>query len=183
MLSDRQKGLLEGVERVFPNSPHGYCMRHLDDNFRKEFKHPELKKLLWQAAYATTEEDYHEALNNMDRINPQAKVWLHTHASAKHWATCYFEGNRYGHLTSNIAESLNHWLHDAREQPLHSMLEIIHHQLVNMFAQRRHKEDNTQGILVSTARDTIQNAMGLARRTLFLQNTDTVYEVQSKHTG
>ena len=183
MLSDHQKGLLEGVELTFPDSPHGYCMRHLDDNFRKEFKHPELKKLLWRAAYATTKEEYNDALSNMDQINPQARIWLHTHAPAKHWATCYFDGNRYGHLTSNIAESLNHWIHDAREQPILSMLETIRRQLVKLFTQRRGSENITQGILVSTARDSIQNAMGLARRTLFLQNTETIYEVHSKHTG
>ena len=34
-LSDRQKGLLEGVERVFPNSPHRFCMKHLEENFHK----------------------------------------------------------------------------------------------------------------------------------------------------
>ena len=38
ILSDRQKGLIEGVETVFPHSPHGYCLRHLWDNMHKEFK-------------------------------------------------------------------------------------------------------------------------------------------------
>ena len=55
LLSDRQKGLIDGVENVFPNSPHGYCLRHLEANFHKQFKHPQLKSLLWQAARATTE--------------------------------------------------------------------------------------------------------------------------------
>ena len=34
-LSDHQKGLINGVNTVFPNSPHGYYMRHLADNMRK----------------------------------------------------------------------------------------------------------------------------------------------------
>ena len=55
LLSDRQKGLIDGVENVFPNSPHGYCLRHLEANFHKQFKHPQFKSLLWQAARATTE--------------------------------------------------------------------------------------------------------------------------------
>src|SRR6266480_4447538 len=50
LLSDRQKGLIDGVARVFPNSPHGYCLRHLEANFHKQFKHPELKSILWRAA-------------------------------------------------------------------------------------------------------------------------------------
>lgn len=34
-LSDRQKGLLEGVGTWFPDSAHAYCLRHLVDNFSK----------------------------------------------------------------------------------------------------------------------------------------------------
>src|SRR5271169_3635530 len=51
-VSDRQKGILESVERHFPDSPHSYCLRHLYDNMHKQFKHPQLKTFLWQAAKA-----------------------------------------------------------------------------------------------------------------------------------
>jgi transposase-like protein len=69
LLSDRQKGLLEGVERMFPNCPHGYCLKHLEENFHKQFKDVELKKLLWRAARATTEDDFNQAMNNMKVIS------------------------------------------------------------------------------------------------------------------
>ena len=46
ILSDRQKGLLEGVERMFPGCTHGYCLRHLEENFHREFKNVQLKTLL-----------------------------------------------------------------------------------------------------------------------------------------
>ena len=45
-VSDRQKGLLEAIATVFPQSPSGYCLRHLYENMWKEFKHPELKMFL-----------------------------------------------------------------------------------------------------------------------------------------
>ena len=48
--SDDQKGLLEGVQLSFPNSPYRYCMRHLYQNMHKEFKHPVLKVFLFKAA-------------------------------------------------------------------------------------------------------------------------------------
>src|SRR5579859_7110824 len=49
-ISDRRKGLLEAVEKVFPGSPHGYCLRHLYENLHKLFKHKDLRSLLWEAA-------------------------------------------------------------------------------------------------------------------------------------
>src|SRR5437667_9340176 len=84
LLSDRQKGLIDGVENVFPNSPHGYCLRHLEANFHKQFKHPQLKSLLWQAACTTTEATFNEALTNMSKIDECSVDWLLQHADPKH---------------------------------------------------------------------------------------------------
>ena len=93
-VSDRQKGLLEGVERVFPNSPHGYCLRHLHENMWKNFKHPKLKTFLWQAAEAITEADFNAALEEMRKISPLAVEWLLGHAHPRYWAEYYFPGRR-----------------------------------------------------------------------------------------
>ena len=49
----------------------------------------------------------------------------------ENWCEYYFTGNRYGHITSNIAESINAWLLDAHKNPILAMLEQIHHQLMN----------------------------------------------------
>jgi hypothetical protein len=46
----------------------------------------------------------------MATIDPKSVPWLLKHADPKHWAELSFDGERYGHLTSNIAESLNTWL-------------------------------------------------------------------------
>jgi MULE transposase domain len=44
-LSDRQKGLIDAIEEVFPAAPHAHCMRHLEENFRRTFKTPALVPL------------------------------------------------------------------------------------------------------------------------------------------
>ena len=54
-ISDRQKGLLDSIERAFPGSPHNYCVRHLYDNLHKQFKHPALRACLYRVAEAITE--------------------------------------------------------------------------------------------------------------------------------
>src|SRR5438045_678136 len=135
-LSDRQKGLLAGVERVFPNSPHGFCMEHLEENFHKQFKNVELKKLLWKAARALTKEEFDIALKNMKQINPRTVPWLYANANPIHWAELYFSGRRYGHLTSNIAESLNAKLLPACEMPILAVLESIRSALMVWFSEQ-----------------------------------------------
>ena len=69
-LSDYQKSLFDSVNAVFSQSTHGYCLKHLEANFHKVFKHPELTSLLWKAAAATTEHEFTETLDKMRSINP-----------------------------------------------------------------------------------------------------------------
>jgi MULE transposase domain. len=91
-LSDRQKGLIQGVTQLFPGSPHAYCLRHLEENFRKKFKSTELTHLLWKAATAITEADFNQCLQDMKAINPVSVDWLLQTANPEHWADLYFKG-------------------------------------------------------------------------------------------
>ena len=37
MIFDRHEGILHGMKAVYPNTKHGYCMRHLLNNIKKNF--------------------------------------------------------------------------------------------------------------------------------------------------
>jgi transposase-like protein len=72
-LSDRQKGLIEAVERLFPTSPHAYCLRHLYDNlYKAKYTNPVLKTLLWEAARAETESDFKRCMADIKALSPGA---------------------------------------------------------------------------------------------------------------
>ena len=182
-VSDRQKGLLESVERHFPDSPHSYCLRHLYENMHKEFKHPQLKTFLWRAAEATTEEDFKQALSAIKGISVRAYNWLLNHADPKYWADLYFTRRRYGHITSNIAEALNAAILEAREKPIFGMFEHIRHLLMKWYVKRREIDSNNlphAQIIVSHAAKTIQDlSVWQARRYRLLPCTDTIVEVFS----
>ena len=183
-LSDRHKGLLKAVEDVFPGCPHGYCLKHLEANFHKEFKDKNLLPFLWQAASATNQPAFDKALEDMTSINPKAVPWLLQHAKTEHWAEIYFPGRRYGHLTSNIAESLNSWLLEARGKPILAMFEQIRHQLMGWFTTRRTLEDKTLGLLVAKSADHLQSVTNnRARRYRSVPSIlGVLYEVQLMET-
>ena len=84
VLSDRQKGLLQAVDLVFPGLPHGYCLNHLEQNFHKQFKNPALIPFLWKAASSSTQPEFNKALKDMRMINPNAVTWLLEHAKVEH---------------------------------------------------------------------------------------------------
>lgn len=183
ILSDRQKGLIESVDRLFPKSPHGFCLRHLQDNMHKKFKHPDLKSLLWKAARAKSKVDFDRCLDDMRALDPNCVSWLLETTSPEHWADLYFKGKRYSHLTSNIAEAFNAKLLAAREMPILAMLEEIRHQVMGWFSSRRHSEDLTFGGVVSGVAAQIQELINKrARRYRYMASTDEIFEIRSNET-
>ena len=137
-LSDRQKGIVDGVTNVFPNAHHGFCMRHLVENFKRQFKNTNLISLLWKAAYATTMAKFEVEMVKINEISPPTTQWIRD-TNPAYWANAMFIGHRYGHYTSNIVESFNAWILEAREQPVLQMMETIRRQLMNWFVERKKK--------------------------------------------
>jgi hypothetical protein len=160
-------------------------MRHLHENFHKKFKNPDLGILLWQAACATTEDVYLDTIKKMRDINEKAVDWLLKEAEPQFWIECYFEGNCYGHLTSNIAESFNSTILTAHEQPILAMLETIRQQLTDWFTARRLLEAKTPGGLISTVLNQLNELTKRAWRSRRARESipGELFEITSNETG
>jgi hypothetical protein len=178
-LSDRQKGLVEAVNTIFPASFHGFCMRHIAENFRRTFKNLQLVELLWKAAYASTTERFAQYMLSIATISSDASAWIQRTADPIHWANAYFGGQRYGHLTSNIAESFNAWIMEAREQPIQIMFETIRRQLMQIFYVRRERSQKFDRVLVEKAEQVCRENSICARRYRVLPADSAKFEILS----
>ena len=118
----------------------------------------------------------------MRSISSDAVDWLLEHAPREHWVELYFAGNRYGHITSNIAESLNAWLLDSRDKPIVTLIESHRHKLMKWFSDRRQKDTNTEGILVSSAAEQVKETLNFSRRYTVLSSNEIIHEVFSPET-
>ncbi|KAI3514960.1 hypothetical protein L1887_13708 [Cichorium endivia] len=74
-VSDRQKGLLPAVSKVFPVAEHRFCIRHIHENMKLHFKSPPLKEQLWICATTTTEPQFRKAMAVMNGLNKDAYKW------------------------------------------------------------------------------------------------------------
>src|SRR5271154_5842594 len=91
---------------------------------------------------------------------------------------CIFPGRRYGHLTSNIAESLNSKLLPARQMPILGLLESIRSTLMDWFSQKRQLEANTSGLVVKKVATQIQDIkIFQATRYRMKHRIDKQYEI------
>lgn len=142
-ISDRCKGLIEAIACVYPESHHAYCLRHLKANFSTQvagkYRGQIKKKLLTlfdQAAYSYRVEDHEVALQTMRGIAPDAEIWARN-SNPNHWANAFFMGERYGEMYSNVAESFNAWILEARNLPIHVMVDHIRIQIMDLSYRRR----------------------------------------------
>ncbi|KAL0218788.1 hypothetical protein P9112_004441 [Eukaryota sp. TZLM1-RC] len=54
----------------------------------------------------------------------------------ENWSSYMFKGQTYGHVTSNVAESLNSWMKSLRGLPIVVMLEVYRRKLMDWFIAR-----------------------------------------------
>nr|KYP71783.1 hypothetical protein KK1_011056 [Cajanus cajan] len=181
ILSDRQKGIVDGVDTNFPTAFHGFCMRHLSDSFRKEFNNTMLVSLLWEAAQVLTILEFEAKILEIEEISHAAAYWLRS-IPPHLWATAYFEGQSFANLTANIVESLNTWILDASGLPIIQMMECIRRQLMTWFNERRETSMQWTSILVPSAERHVAEALDRARTHQVLRATDAEFEVIS-HEG
>jgi transposase-like protein len=55
-VSDREKGITEGIQNVFPWAAHAYCYQHICDNIRVKYG-VKCRKLFWPIARSWTREE------------------------------------------------------------------------------------------------------------------------------
>ena len=119
-------------------------------------------------------------MDNFRKINEKAFEWLMNETEPANWVDCFFAGRRYGHYTSNIAESINSWLSEAREQPLLPMLETIREKLMTWFDNRcREGARWPDGGVVPTVSKVIRKLNDSARSYITRHAIELIYEVKS----
>ncbi|XP_010507126.1 PREDICTED: uncharacterized protein LOC104783702 [Camelina sativa] len=131
-VSDRHSSIYTGLRRVYPKSHHGACTVHQQRNITSSFKKKLLAFHVSRAARAYRICDFHTYFNEVIKLDPACGAYLET-IGFSHWTRAYFLGNRYNVMISNVAESLNSVLKEARELPVIPLGEFIRTTLISWF--------------------------------------------------
>lgn len=115
---------------------HCACLLHLQRNVQIIFKKKHLLYLISRAARAYRVEDFYAHFNELKVMDIACADYL-IRIGLEHWARSHSEGKRYNIMTSNLAESLNAALAEARGYPIVPLLEYIRTMVVRWFATRR----------------------------------------------
>ncbi|XP_065861014.1 uncharacterized protein [Euphorbia lathyris] len=178
ILSDRQNGVLDGVEVNFPTAFHGFCMQYLIDSFREQFNNAILVNLMWEAANVLTVQQFEQKILMIDEISEEASYWVRS-IDPRLWASAYFEGTRFGQLTANLVESLNTLIQEASGFPIIQMMEFIRRRLMTLFNDRRETSLQWTSTLVPSAHSQVSEAIESACACQVLKANDAEFEVIS----
>lgn len=144
LISQRDNGLLEAEKVLGPRLVPSYCCQYLEEVFTDKFGKT-LSSLFWKAAKARNIQDFEHWMSQIGVAKAGAESYLRelvgsrfllTHDTANSlsqnpvfWANAHFPGQRFGCLTINVTESVNHMLNCDRELAVTELLDAIWHRV------------------------------------------------------
>ncbi|XP_077232428.1 uncharacterized protein LOC143869753 [Tasmannia lanceolata] len=142
---DRQKGLVETFEEILPNADHRFCVRHMYNNFKAEFKGKLLKDTMWSAAYPTTPIEFQKKVEEMEKLDKKAHAYLQK-INPTLWSRSAFNPKpKCNLLVNNLSETFNGFILPARDKPILTLLETIRRLLMGRFQKQRSTMDKYEG--------------------------------------
>lgn len=183
-MSDRHSGLVSGIPLVFPDSYHGYCLWHLKNNFRlsasRGCKTEYLIKLFVDCAYAATHKQYQDALAILLSYGgDNVKKFLDS-IQPEHWVSAYFEGEKYGVMSSGVAESFNNWVSEGRDLPVTAFVDFIRVKTMSKMSKNRDLSRKWSTILVPKMEEKLKKIVSKIGGWTAKKSNDGLFEVSSE---
>ncbi|XP_010275984.1 PREDICTED: uncharacterized protein LOC104610860 [Nelumbo nucifera] len=121
IVSDRNTSIRHAVEIVFDSEYHAFCSRHLMENLKGCMRRLRLLKAkkeviedyVNQLIYTRDTVKFDLYLSKIHNQNLDIYGWI-LDSDPPHWANSLFKGRRHDKFTSNLAESFNAWVLEAR---------------------------------------------------------------------
>nr|GEW38609.1 hypothetical protein [Tanacetum cinerariifolium] len=120
---NRQKGLIPSLAETFLAAKHRYCLKHIHDNMKLQWRGQQFKDLLWKCATATTVSYFKKNIEEL-KARPHFDV-----------------------LLNNMCEVLNRQLKDGRDNPIITCLEFIREYLMKRIVIVQHVIRKSNGPL------------------------------------
>ncbi|KAK1298052.1 hypothetical protein QJS10_CPB14g00346 [Acorus calamus] len=136
--SDRHPGLLHSIPLHFPDAYHGFCLRHMSENLKKACEDHVSESLFWTLARAFSPMKFDEVMRNIRLQSEDVYKWINN-VPKEHWARVHFPVNRYELDTTNICESVNALLLEARSLSIVSLIEAVRTRSLIKFYKRFQK--------------------------------------------
>ncbi|KAL0674818.1 hypothetical protein Bca4012_002799 [Brassica carinata] len=139
---------------MYPRAKNCACLLHLQRNIVTMFKKKHLAYMVSKAARAYRVSDFYRHFNEIKMVDINCADYL-VRAGFEHWTRSHCHGLRYNIMTSNVAESLNAALAEARGYPIVALLDYIRSMLMRWFSGRREASAGCGGVVTPKVEELI----------------------------
>ncbi|XP_038981150.1 uncharacterized protein LOC120110401 [Phoenix dactylifera] len=148
LVSDRQKGLEEAVQHIYPQAEHRKCMRHLYKNFQTKFQETGLK-----LRYGELQGHIQKSNMTISSIKLRRLAWRHSSILmlkilAYGVDLSLASQPKCSYITNNLSESFNAWISEARHRPVLDLLDVVRQKIMVKMEARRRMAARWKGNLV-----------------------------------
>lgn len=184
-VSDRNHGILEGVKSVFSESKHGYCYKHLTANLKDKFRgYPKFKreqvlKYFAGCAYAATKDEFDNCYKQLLDCGGEKILKFLSEVPKENWSNAYFEGRRFGQMTSNSCESWNSQIREKRLLPITNFIDAIRILLMNQMNDRRENAATWSSVLCKNVEKRMRKLVDKGKSWVAVSSCDYIWEVFS----
>lgn len=182
-VSDKEKGLKKSVFAVFQDAYCGYSIYHLMENFKKSLKGPfhgdgrvSLPGSFLGAARAVRLDGFRICTEQIKRVSSKAYDWV-MQIEPEHWTNALFKGERYNHITENVAGNYTNWIEEVRELPVLQKLEMLTCKLMELINTCQKDSSRWSEKLTPSKEEKIQEETPKARGLKVLFSSDSLFEV------
>ncbi|KAJ6741927.1 FAMILY TRANSPOSASE putative ISOFORM 1-RELATED [Salix viminalis] len=182
-VSDKEKGLMKSVLEVFENAHHGYSIYHLLENLRRNWKGPfhgdgkvSLPGSLVAAAHAVRLDGFRMHTEQIKRISSKVYDWL-MQIEPECWTNALFKGERYNHITVDVAATYTDWVEELRELPIIRKLEALTCKIMELIHTCQMDSNGWTSKLTPSKEKKLQEDALRAQFLKVLFSSDTLFEV------
>ena len=94
--------------------------------------------ICFRIAWASTSKEFDDTVSELQATSEEAYRWLVEKSDMSHWCNYLFQGDRWGEMYSNVAESFNAWIKEARHLPVTKMVDSIRYLNVRFYFQLKY---------------------------------------------
>ncbi|XP_058216761.1 uncharacterized protein LOC131327633 [Rhododendron vialii] len=184
-ISDRHKGIKKGIAKVFPSSFHAYCLYHLRGNLRTCLASTNVKdkesliKVFSKCAYAPTVAKFNQHMGNLLKHGGAAVVHFLSELPNERWANVFFPGQRYGAMSSSLAECFNSWIFKERELPMVDMVDRIRKKMIKSMCLRREKASKWEQVICPYGESWLEKLYDLVKTWKVIPSSADIFEVDT----
>ncbi|KAM0914817.1 hypothetical protein ACQ4PT_011247 [Festuca glaucescens] len=150
------QGLIKAVTELFPEAGHRFCVRHLWQNFNKNFKGEVLKNQLWKCARSSTVAKWQENMDAMLVLSKTAHDWLEELPPATWVKAFQSEFPKCDVLLNNNCEVFNKYILEARELPVLAMILKIKCQITTRIYNKQLEAESMTGTICPKIRKKLE---------------------------